>query len=422
MLKDLDFDESQSRAIERCIDTSHLNRVVPITGVAGTGKTSILQEVHETLVEQGHVVALCAPTGKAAKRIKELTGIDAMTIHRLLEYPHPGEMDTKTGKPLRSTDPKKDRDNRLEYSVVLADEYAMVNNEVHRNLMDALPRGGCIRMFGDANQLQPIENDKYLEKQLSPFRKTLVKFNGIQLDTIHRQDEGSVIIENGARIVKGQMPRRGNNFDIRISDQLVISASDLVMDALSDGIDYGSDENQIICPTKVGWVGTSKINPLIQGLLQPTGKHYIEPERHTWAKDSGIRFYEGDKIIQTTNQYALSIFNGESGKITKLHDDGTISVDFGDDIKDIPPVIEVDGPRGLIGINPQRDLDLAYAITTHKSQGSEYKEVCYLMTKSRPYLLNRKNFYTGISRARTKVTVLCEQRALNLSLYKLGEP
>ncbi len=150
----IDLDETQLAAVERCCDLTQ--RVVPVTGAAGTGKTTILQNVYRRLYKQGREVVLCAPTGKAAKRITEATGIQACTIHRLLEYPFPGERDQTTGKALVSTDPKKDRNNPLNYMVVLCDEYAMVSVEVHRNLLDALPNGAVIRMFGDANKLQPI--------------------------------------------------------------------------------------------------------------------------------------------------------------------------------------------------------------------------------------------------------------------------
>ena len=161
------FDKTQAEAIGACCDISR--RIVPVTGAAGTGKTTILQNVYKTLKARGHQVVLCAPTGKAAKRIQEATGIRARTIHRLLEYPHPGERDEKTGKTLISTDPKRDRQNPIDFDVVLVDEYAMVSVEVHRNLIDALPHGGIIRMFGDANQLQPIESSKRLQAEPSSF-------------------------------------------------------------------------------------------------------------------------------------------------------------------------------------------------------------------------------------------------------------
>ena len=415
----VDLDETQLEAIHLCCNLSE--RVVAVTGAAGTGKTTILQNVYRALYKQGREVVLCAPTGKAAKRIKEATGIDACTIHRLLEYPHPGERDAKTGNTLVSTDPKRDRNNPLEQQVVLADEYAMVNTEVHRNLLDALPNGGVIHMFGDANQLQPIETNKRLQALPSPFLNMLNKFTSIRLETIHRQVSDSNIIANGVRIIRGDMPLRKEDFVIKITDEPVQTVLDFVQDNLTDGIDYGTIHNQIISPTKVGWVGTEAMNSAIQQLVQPATSPYVIIERHTWSKIEEQRIYVGDKIINTVNNYPLELFNGETGIVEKFRDDGGVVINFGDKTVEVPVSLEMMGRHGTYFINPQKDLDLAYVITTHKSQGSEYDRVCYVMNRSRSYLLNRKNFYTGISRARTHVTVITDAKSLNLSLWKKGD-
>jgi exodeoxyribonuclease V alpha subunit len=415
----VDLDETQLEAIHLCCNLSE--RVVAVTGAAGTGKTTILQNVYRALYKQGRQVVLCAPTGKAAKRIKEATGIDACTIHRLLEYPHPGERDAKTGNALISTDPKRDRNNPLEQQVVLADEYAMVNTEVHRNLLDALPNGGVIHMFGDANQLQPIETNKRLQALPSPFLNMLNKFTSIRLETIHRQVSDSNIIANGVRIIRGDMPLRKEDFVIKITDEPVQTVLDFVQDNLTDGIDYGTIHNQIISPTKVGWVGTEAMNSAIQQLVQPATSPYVIIERHTWSKIEEQRIYVGDKIINTVNNYPLELFNGETGIVEKFRDDGGVVINFGDKTVEVPVSLEMMGRHGTYFVNPQKDLDLAYVITTHKSQGSEYDRVCYVMNRSRSYLLNRKNFYTGISRARTHVTVITDAKSLNLSLWKKGD-
>ena len=417
--EELDLDATQLEAIDACCDIER--RIVAITGAAGTGKTTILQNVYRTLYKQGRTVVLCAPTGKAAKRITEATGIEAYTIHRLLEYPHPGERDEKTGKALVSTDPKRDRNNPIEHMVVLCDEYAMVNVEVHRNLLDALPNGGVIRMFGDANQLQPIESNKRLQAQPSSFIKMLEKFDGIRLETIHRQADGSNIILNGRRIISGNMPTKTEDFEMKITTEPVQTVLHFMQDNLTRNIDYGSIDNQIITPTKVGWVGTEALNAAIQQLLQPTSNSYRIVDRHKWSKVEEQRIYIGDKVIFTVNNYPLEIFNGETGIVEKFSDDGSIVVDFGDKTISIPVDLEMQGRHGTYYMNPQKDLDLAYVITTHKAQGSEYDRICYVMNKSRSYLLNRKNFYTGISRARTHVTVISDAASINSSLYKKGD-
>ena len=416
---DLDLDETQLAAVDRCCDLDQ--RIVPITGAAGTGKTTILQNVYRNLYKHGCEVVLCAPTGKAAKRIREATGIEAVTIHRLLEYPYPGEVDQNTGKALITTDPKRDRNNPIDQKVILVDEYAMVSLEVHRNLLDAMPNGSVIRMFGDANQLQPIESNKKLQKRPSSFLNMLDKFKGIRLDTIHRQAGDSNIISNGRRIINGQIPLRKEDFVLKFTDEPVDIILGFMMDNLDDGIDYGTTDNQIISPTKIGWVGTEALNAAIQQILQPATKLYTEVPRHKWSNIEEQRFYIGDKVIQTINNYPLDVFNGETGIITELGANGNIKVDFGDKDVTYPVSLEMISRNGAYFINPQKDLDLAYVITTHKSQGSEYDRICYVMNRSRSYLLNRKNFYTAISRARKHVTVISDQQSINLSIMKKGD-
>lgn len=413
------LDETQLKAIDACCDIS--KRIVPITGPAGVGKTTILKHVYHALYKQGSHVVLCAPTGKAAKRITEATGIQACTIHRLLEYPHPGERDPNTGKTLVSTDPKRDRNNPIDQKVILCDEYAMVSVEVHRNLLDAMPNGGVIRMFGDANQLQPIETNKRLQREPSSFLKMLEKFDGIKLETIHRQAGDSNIISNGQRIIQGNMPLRREDFVLKITNEPVQTVLDFLQDNLADEIDYGTIHNQLISPTKVGWVGTEAMNSAIQQLLQPTAKSYVHIDRHQWSKVEDQRIYVDDKVIFTVNNYPLEIFNGETGIVEKFMDDGSIVVNFGDKTVSIPVSLEMEGKHGTYYMNPQKDLDLAYVITTHKSQGSEYDRICYIMNRSRAFLLNRKNFYTAISRARSHVTVITDAKSISISLYKKGD-
>jgi len=416
---ELELDTTQRQAVSECCDLS--NRIVAVTGAAGTGKTAILQHVYRNLYKQGTEVVLCAPTGKAAKRITEATGIQACTIHRLLEYPHPGEVDQATGKSLVTTDPKRDRAFPIEQKVVLADEYAMVNVEVHRNLLDSLPNGGVIRMFGDANQLHPMESNERLQKEDSSFLKMLEKFDGIRLETIHRQAGDSNIISNGQRILQGQIPLRKEDFTLKFTDTPVEGILDFIQDNLTNGVDYGTTDNQIISPTKVGWVGTEALNAAIQQLLQPATKPYVVAERQQWSNIPEQRFYIGDKVINTVNNYPLEVFNGETGIITEFGDNGDITIDFGDKDVTVPASLEMTGRYGTYYMNPQKDLDLAYVITTHKSQGSEYDRICYIMNRSRSFLLNRKNFYTAISRARTHVSVITDQKSINLSLYKRGD-
>jgi exodeoxyribonuclease V alpha subunit len=178
----VDWDAKQVEAIDACCNLDQ--RIVAITGGAGTGKTILIREVARRLSDAGYSVQASAPTGKAAKRIKEATGLDAMTNHRLLGYGTPLEHEEEDAKGKKtivkvSTGPRFHRQYPLDYDTILCDEYAMVNEEINRNLIAALKAGARICMFGDANQLKPIEEDKRLEGEPSPFQRALVKFRGI---------------------------------------------------------------------------------------------------------------------------------------------------------------------------------------------------------------------------------------------------
>lgn len=427
----MELDLKQMEAIQRCCDVSPTNRIVPITGQAGTGKTTIMKRVYDELTEAGHKVMLCAPTGKAAKRIKEATGIAAITIHRLLQYPHPGEIDEKTGKPKKLTLPQRDinyplteeprQEKHFHCNVVLADEYAMVNQELHRNLLDALAGGGCIRVFGDINQLPPVETNKLLAAKPSPFTRLLEKFDGIVLDRIHRQADGSGIISNGDRILKRQMPQRLEDFSLKVTDKPIDALKDFLEEAKARGTDFASVENQIIVPGNRFWTGTHKLNATLQLVFKPDSDKWIELERHEhhW-NDVGksIRVCVGDKVIWTKNNYMLDIFNGETGIVVDVDPEvNMLVVDWGDRLTEIPPALPFTDAHGIERImNPQKDCDLAYAVTTHKSQGSEFKEVVYVINKSHAYSLNHNNFYTAVTRARHRVHVIADQKGMWMAL------
>lgn len=419
------LDAKQEEAVALCCDVSQ--RVVAVTGAAGSGKTTILQTVYRQLVEHGYTVALVSPTGKAAKRIYEVTGIEAMTIHRLLEYTHPGDPDPKTGKPVSFSFPRRTRANPVEFDVILADEYAMVNQEVHRSLFDALPIGGVVRVFGDSNQLQPIEEDQRDRDKPSAFMTLLNKFPSIRLDTIHRQGRDSGILLNLQAILRGRMPTRNDQWAMQFTDQPVDVLRDTIFEALEAGHDFSTIDNQILTPQNKSWVGTNKLNAMLQGMFHDRLEPSTFVPRHKWVKGEGdelggiIRMFVGDKIIITRNMYDLHVFNGESGKIIEITDDGEIVIDFGDREQAIPPILMVQNRYGkIVEVDPRKDIDLGYAVTVHKAQGSEYKHVIYILNKSTGYMQNRKNFYTATSRGREHVLIITDQRSIGNSLHKMG--
>ena len=410
-----DLDDEQIEAVNLACAVD--KRLVGITGEAGTGKTTILAEIHRLLDANGYKVALCAPTGKAAKRIEEATGIKAVTCHKLLEFPKPRETDAK-GKALNPGFPQRNASNPLRYDVVLGDEYAMVPNEIHRFLIDALPRGGALRCFGDINQLAPIEENRIYKNSHSPFSQVLREQPSVRLHTLHRQGEGSGIVVNARRINGGLVPDPNPEFRVRITDDPVDTVRKIVQWGIDNGVDFSSPRHQIITQTNKGFVGTYRLNEALQGLFQTGPTAWLEVPRKVGAPSRRLRLAVGDKIIWTENNYDLNIFNGETGEIVDINfDDGSFDIDFLDRIVHIPPIISFPKRNGQMWhYDPRESVDLAYVITTHKSQGSEYDWVMYLMNKSTSWLQSRRNFYTGVTRAKSKLLCVTDAWSLRYSV------
>lgn len=407
-------DAKQDEAIRACTD--RVRRVVGVTGKAGTGKTSIIRNVYNVLTGAGFTVALTAPTGKAAKRIKEATGIAARTIHMLLEFSSPGEPDPKTGKPTMVSEPRRNRQRPLEFDVIIGDEYAMVNQELHGDVVGAIKPGGRLLTFGDINQLPPIEQNVVAAKQPSKFSEILTKFNGITLETIHRTGAGSGIADNGGRVLRGMAPVRRDDFTIAITTQPV---DEVLKYVKANAEDFRHVESQVITPTNVSWVGQYKLNNAIQSMLQPSGQGWYDLARHEWEGKRPVRVRVGDKVVVTKNLYSINcndgtqgVFNGETGIITSIDRFGDIEVDLGDRVCILPPSMVVTIGERTRTIYPHRELGLAYALTTHKCQGSEYRKVVYVMNRSQTMQLNRQNLYTGLTRAREQVHLVTDMPAL----------
>jgi len=410
-------DELQTQAITLGCGTN--DRIVCVTGPAGTGKTTIMLQIYNAFVNAGHKVAIAAPTGKAAKRISEATGLPAVTLHRLLEYTHPGDPDPKTGKVTGVSVPRRGPENRLEYSVVLVDEYSMINNELDRTLLDAIPAGGLVRCFGDINQLPPIENTGFNGPPAGPsaFTRHLKNFPSVKLEKIYRQGEGSGIVTNAARILKGWVPQQADDFQMVIGKNPVETVMDMIM---AEGAKFHTLDWQIITPTHMGWTGTRALNLNIQEMLQGEKMHeaHVMP-RTRYDKVKSLVLIPGDKILWTKNDYHLEIYNGETGIVKKFEHD-QVFIDFGDREVAIPPHVEYIASDGSTkNYDPRTTINLAYAVTTHASQGSEYSQIAYIMDKSSSILHDRSNFYTAITRARYKTTVVTDQRSLQRAVSTL---
>ncbi len=412
----MNYDNEQIAAIELCLTD---DRIVGITGQAGTGKTTIIKEAVRRLRYKSELVCVVAPTGKAAQRISEATGYEALTIHRLLEYGIPDFEGNSY--------PKRDRTNPIDYDIVFCDEFSMVNQDLYRNLLDALPPGGKLRAFGDLQQLPPIEPEAYKDSP-TPFATILAKFPSKTLTTVHRQGEGSGILVAAQRIVKGSIPRPDEKeFFLHISDIPV----DIMMNHLRESpLDFSSLDNQIIVPTRKSFTGSVKLNELLQNHYRPESDGWLKCERHSaWKQRQDpsfipkyIRVRNGDKVIYNKNNYGLNIFNGEIGIVDECDADNNILVvDFGDRRVEIPEEQKVIGRRGPMRINPRKDLELAYVITTHKSQGSEYKNVIYILNTSHSMLRTRRNFYTAVTRARNTCLVISDSKSIGYAVTRTKE-
>jgi len=400
----------QIHAIEMCADVKI--RIVGVTGGAGTGKTYVLGEAYKELKREFGAanIVLCAPTGRAAKRVQELTGIQARTIHRLLEFPTPDDVkDLAEGEEPPENKPKRRREFPLTQRVVLVDEASMIGPTLYQQLMDALPPSGSIRFFGDNNQLPPVENDGASE---SPFLKILNRDNdNVTLTHNFRSDD--YIVSNAIRILEGRIPIQNARFRIIYTENPIQALIKMAT------IDFMASDHQIIMPTRKGKYGTLRVNPSLQIKWNGRGPRLVL-DRHD-ENDAELAVRAGDKFLWTKNDYQLNMFNGEIGQIDWVNEeDGSLGL--------ITPVKELIVPASVrayspyhghvIAYDPRKHIELGYAITTHKSQGSEFRTVIYCITGGQAFLLNRQNLYTAITRAKHQVIIITDRRAMGLSLRK----
>ena len=413
---EISLDTEQQAAVTLCMDIT--KRIVSVTGRAGTGKTTILKTTYANFVESGYTVALAALAGKAAKRINEVTGFPATTIHRLLKFSHPGEQDEVTGKYYTESAPKHNKQYPLDVDVIFIDEAAMVNQELYRDIIDAMKPGAIIRFFGDINQLPPIEENVQLRSQPSPFKVLLEKFPSVTLTQLHRQGEGSDIAVNAGRILYGMCPVKKPTFEIITTAVPVDVIKTIIMD--HPEVDFQSINNQIITTQNKSWVGTHALNGGLQPLFHESmAGAYALPRHRPFKGQKEIPCYikVGDKIIWTKNDYTLFIFNGETGIIRGIADDGTLEIDFGDRTVAVPPIVTYFRYGKEQAYDPRKVIELAYAVTTHKAQGSEYEHIIYVLNRSCFMMLNRANFYTGVTRARKFVWLVTDASSMQTAAF-----
>ena len=392
---DITLAPAQRQAVELALKAGAL----VITGGPGTGKTTILRFVITLLEEMGTEYALCAPTGRAAKRMGEATGRDASTIHRLLEYSY-GEGGFG-----------RNAENTLLADVVIVDEMSMVDVPLMAALLRALAPGTRLIMVGDSDQLPSVGPGNVLRDMVDSGQIPVVR-----LTEIFRQSGRSAIVTNAHRINEGQMPILEGLEDFGFEPMEEQEAVIRRLIALNSGkaAKLGAQEPlqdiQVLAPMKKGPLGVYNLNKRLQEALNPPA--HKKKER----KYGDVVFREGDKVMQIKNDYRLAwtrslphqppemgegVYNGDLGTI--------MSIDLYEQTLE---VLFDDGRSAVYSFSMLEELELAYCISIHKSQGSEFPIVLLPLLGGPPMLLNRNLLYTAVTRARHMVYILGRQSCI----------
>ena len=383
---------SYSTEQKNAIYQAMTNGVFILTGGPGTGKTTIIKALLSIFSSIDFRISLAAPTGRAAKRMSEATSHEAKTIHRLLEMEY-SENDDRA-------EFQRNESNNLEVDVIIIDEVSMVDVFLMDSLLKATKNGTRLILIGDADQLPSVGAGNVLHDMIDSER-----FTTIRLTEIFRQSGNSLISSNAHLINEGRLPdiskKDGDFFFLKRTDEK--SISDTVVDLISSRLpkSYGDsviEKIQIITPSRKGESGTENLNALLQEKLNPPSPGKAE------RKFRSIVFREGDRVMQTRNNYSaewtsadgqngLGIFNGETGRITDIDtDENVMSVTFDDKACDVDYAM-------------LEDLEHSYAITVHKSQGSEYPVVIIPLYSCAAVLQSRNLLYTAVTRA-SKMVIL----------------
>ena len=392
------LDEMQKQAVAAA--ASH--GLFILTGGPGTGKTTTINEIIRYFEEEGAELRLAAPTGRAAKRMTEATGYEAQTIHRLLELNGMPEEEQEG----RAVHFDRNSENPLEADVIIIDEMSMVDIALMHSLLLAVTAGTRLILVGDENQLPSVGPGNVL--------RDIIRsgcFPVVELKKIFRQASESDIVVNAHKINRGEQVTINNKsrdffflkrYDADIIIRVVIA---LIQEKLPRYVDAKPYEIQVLTPMRKGLLGVERLNQILQRYLNP-------PDEKKKEKEIGQRlFREGDKVMQVKNNYQLEweilgrykipvdkgvgVFNGDTGIMTEINEFAeTATVEF------------EDGRQAEYSFKQLEELELAYAVTIHKSQGSEYPAVILPILSGPRMLMNRNLLYTAVTRARKCVTVV----------------
>ena len=383
----IEYDEVQLAAIRQAVTS----KVMVLTGGPGTGKTTTTQGIIAALKKAGLRVLLAAPTGRAAKRMSEATGMEAKTIHRLLEYnPQDGY--------------KRNDENPLEGDALIVDECSMIDILLMNNLLKAVPVGMRLVFVGDIDQLPSVGAGNVLRDIIDSQRIPVVR-----LVRIFRQAQKSRIVMNAHAINQGRFPDTSNGRD---TDFFFMREDDperaaetivrLVKERLPRAYRESPDRIQVLTPMQRGVVGAANLNLLLQQALNPSGPS---------LNRGGYTYRQGDRVMQQRNNYDKDVFNGDLGYIREVDtEERTLKVDF-------------DGKWAEYDVTELDELTLAYATTIHKAQGSEYPIVVMPVLMTHFVMLQRNLIYTGITRAKKICVLIGAMKALayavrNVSVLK----
>lgn len=383
----IEYDEVQLAAIRQAVTS----KVMVLTGGPGTGKTTTTQGIIAALKKAGLRVLLAAPTGRAAKRMSEATGMEAKTIHRLLEYnPQDGY--------------KRNDENPLEGDALIVDECSMIDILLMNNLLKAVPVGMRLVFVGDIDQLPSVGAGNVLRDIIDSQRIPVVR-----LVRIFRQAQKSRIVMNAHTINQGRFPDTSNGRD---TDFFFMREDDperaaetivrLVKERLPRAYRESPDRIQVLTPMQRGVVGAANLNLLLQQALNPSGPS---------LNRGGYTYRQGDRVMQQRNNYDKDVFNGDLGYIREVDtEERTLKVDF-------------DGKWVEYDVTELDELTLAYATTIHKAQGSEYPIVVMPVLMTHFVMLQRNLIYTGITRAKKICVLIGAMKALayavrNVSVLK----
>jgi len=376
---------SQRDAVAKAVN----GKVTVITGGPGVGKTTVVNSILRIIRAKGARVALCAPTGRAAKRLSESTGLDARTLHRLLEFDP------------RSHGFKRGADHPLEADLVVLDEASMVDVVLMNQLLRAIPSSAGVLIVGDRDQLPSVGPGAVLSDLIGSGQVPTLR-----LTEIFRQAAASRIVVNAHRIQEGLMPLRAEAGDTN-SDFYFVPADtpeaigEKLLQVVSERIPkrFGLRpirDIQVLTPMNRGGLGARALNVELQKRLNPKAEPRVE--RFGWV------FAPGDKVIQTVNNYDKEVFNGDIGTVTRLDlEEGVLFIDY-------------DGREVEYEFGELDEVSLAYAVTIHKSQGSEYPAVVIPLATQHYTLLERNLLYTGVTRGRKLVVIVGQAKALAMAV------